>query len=852
MRLTLPQLSLVVLVGPSGAGKSSFAAAHFSPWEVLSSDHYRGVVSDDPESLDASADAFDALRYLAAKRLARGLLTVIDATSVRPEDRQLWVRLAREHHVLPVAIVLDLPARLCQERNALRPHRDFGPHVVRTQSSALRRSLRGLGKEGFRYVHVLRSPEEVAAVEIVRERGWTDRRDQRGPFDIIGDVHGCLDELLALLDELGWRVVCAGEGLERRWSGAHEGGRHLVFLGDLVDRGPAAHEVLRLAMDLVEQGVATCLPGNHEVKLLKALQGRNVRLAHGLDLTLAQLAGEPEAFRVRVAAFLDRLISHFVLDDGRLVVAHAGMRAELAGRASGRVREFALYGETTGETDEYGLPVRYPWAKEYRGQAAVVYGHTPVPQPAWLNDTLCIDTGCVFGGALTALRWPERQVLSVPARRVYCEPARPLAPPAPEPGDDLLDLGDLIGGEPIVTRFGQTVGLRPERVAPALEVLSRFTEDPHWLIHLPPTMSPAETSSRPDLLEHPDEAFAYFRAHGVREVVCEAKHMGSRAVVILGRSPAVIAARFGVPGAEERGETGVVLSRRGRRFFTDPELERAFLARLGAAMDAAGLWEALGSDWVVIDGELMPWSAKAQSLLEAQYAPVGQAGRTALGAAVAVLERAAVRQPEAGPLLARFRERREDCARYTAAYRRYCWPVAGLDDHRFAPFHVLASEGRVHDDATHAWHLETLARLCAADPALLLATPWRAVELGDEASVAAAVAWWAEYTASGGEGMVVKPATFLAWHDGQLVQPALKCRGREYLRIIYGPEYARPEHLGRLRRRGTGRKRSLAARELILGLEALHRFVERRPLREVHACVAGILALEAEPVDPRL
>ena len=162
--------------------------------------------------------------------------------------------------------------------------------------------------------------------------------------------------------------------------GARHPDRRAIFVGDLVDRGPDTPGVLRLVMGMVNAGTALCVSGNHEAKLDKALQGRNVRLNHGLPETMEQLAGEPEAFRAEVARFIDGLISHYVLDGGRLVVAHAGLIERYQGRASGRVREFCLYGQTTGETDEYGLPIRYPWAQEYRGRAMVVYGHTPVPQ----------------------------------------------------------------------------------------------------------------------------------------------------------------------------------------------------------------------------------------------------------------------------------------------------------------------------------------------------------------------------------------------------------------------------------------------------------------------------------------
>jgi protein phosphatase len=851
MTLTIPELSLVLLVGASGAGKSTFAATHFSPWEVLSSDHYRGVVSNDPTSQGASNDAFDALEYLASVRLRRGLLTVIDATNVHPDSRKRWVALAKRFHVLPVAVVLDVPPAVSVERNAARPDRDFGARVVRSQHSRLKRGVGGLRKEGFRYVHVLRGVDAVESAVIERPKPWTDKREVTGPFDIVGDIHGCYNEARSLLAELGWTVSespsqadSEGESSSPRFVASHPEPRTLLFLGDLVDRGPASPDVLELVMDLVDQGVAMCLPGNHEVKLQRWLQGRRVTLTHGLQETTDQLLERTPAFRARVERFLGGLVSHFVLDQGKLVVAHAGMREELAGRASGRVRQFALWGETTGEVDSYGLPVRYEWARDYRGSAAVVYGHTPVPVAQWLNNTICVDTGCVFGGELTALRWPERELVGVPAERVWYEPIRPLqeAGPTSQVEDDgLLHAADVLGGRRIETRFGRGIGLDAGRTAAAVEVVARFAEHPRWLVHLPPTMSPVETSKRADVLEHPDEAFAYYRSVGVERVVLQTKHMGSRAVVVVGRSPQAVAERFGV---DAPSAPGIVLSRRGRRFFSDRALEAQLLEQVRHAADASGLFEQLDTDWALLDCELMPWSAKAQSLLVGQYAPVGAAAQAMLADAVSVLDAAGATE-----LADQTRARLSAAGQYRDAYRQYCWPVQGVDDLKLAPFHVLATEGAVHADKTHAWHMEQLAPLAEHAPALH-ATEWRTVSLDDPQAVSDAVAWWEALTDAGGEGMVVKPWTYLTRHKGKIVQPALKVRGREYLRIIYGPEYTL--QLDRLRQRGVRRKRSLAMREFVLGLEGLERFVAREPLRRVHACALGILALEAEPVDPRL
>ncbi|MBX6751465.1 MAG: AAA family ATPase, partial [Micromonosporaceae bacterium] len=430
--IRLPEMCLVVLVGITGSGKSTFARTHFKPTQVLSSDAFRAMVADDENDQSASGDAFAVLHHVAGLRLRAGRLTVVDATNVQPHARAALVRIAREHDVLPVAIVLDVSIEECWRRTQERPDRTFGRDVVARQHRDLRRSLDNLPKEGFRAVHTLRGPEEIANVRIAYDRLYNDRRDLAGPFDIIGDVHGCRAELELLLERLGYTI--ARDDLGRAVDAVHPEGRIAVFLGDLVDRGPDTPGVLRLVMGMVGAGHALCVMGNHEDKLIRALSGRQVKVAHGLAESLAQLEAAGPEFTGQALRFLSGLVAHYVLDGGRLVVAHAGLKEAYHGRASGRVRAFALYGETTGETDEYGLPVRYPWAIDYRGRATVVYGHTPVPTPEWINNTICIDTGVVFGGSLTALRWPSRELVSVPAERVWYAPARPLEErPAPPP-----------------------------------------------------------------------------------------------------------------------------------------------------------------------------------------------------------------------------------------------------------------------------------------------------------------------------------------------------------------------------------------------------------------------------------
>ncbi len=832
-QVAVPAAGLVVLVGVSGSGKSTFARTHFRPTEVVSSDFCRGLVADDENDQSATPDAFDVLHYIVGTRLRRGLLTVVDATNVQADARASLVKLARDHDVLADAIVLDVPESLAVERNRQRPERDFGPHVVSRQHRDLKRSLPRLRREGFRRVHLLRG-DAIESVVVTRERPWNDRTENHGPFDIIGDVHGCAAELRTLLARLGWRLEYADGGAAV--GAVHPAGRQAVFVGDLVDRGPDTPGVLRLVMGMVKAGSALCVSGNHEAKLVRALNGANVTVSHGLAESLAQLAAGPDDFAAAALDFMDGLISHYVLDDGKLVVAHAGLKESYHGRASRRVRSFALYGDTTGETDELGLPVRYPWAQEYRGRAVVAYGHTPVPAAEWVNNTICLDTGAVFGGSLTALRYPEREIVSVPAERQWYAPVRPLAPPRPADREpSVLRAADVTGTRWLETAHAGKVKIPEENAAAALEIMSRFAVDPRWLVYLPPTMSPAAASARDGFLEHPEQAFEEYAAWGVTRVVCEEKHMGSRAIAVIARDEAAAMRRFGVGD----GTTGVVYTRTGRPFFEDTT---ELVARLRTA--AAPLFESLETDWLALDCELLPWSAKATDLIKTQYASVGAAARHALPEALAALEAAAARGLDVTALAGRTRRRLADAAAFRDAYAAYCRPVDGLKGITLAPFQVLACEGRALAlTEPHTWHLAQLARLRGD---LITPTRHRFVDLSSERERAAAADWWLELTAAGGEGTVVKPADLA----GVRIQPGLKVRGREYLRIIYGPDYT--GSLDLLRTRHLGKKRQLAQREHGLGIEALTAFTGHEPLWKVHQSVFAVLALESEPVDPRL
>ena len=840
--IELPEKSLVLLIGASSAGKSTFAAKHFSPSAVISSDQCRVMVAGNEQVLTANEATFAVLHLIVEKRLERGLFTVVDATNLDESSRKTLVDLAYQYYLKPQAIVLHTDLELLYERNAKRDDRNLTARSLQRQHRRVRQPARHLRKEGFQHIYHLQNSQ----TEVVLQAMPSNYKHESGPLDIIGDVHGCFDELVALLEKMGYQVSADASPDNYGFAVQHPNQRKAVFVGDLVDRGPASNKVLRLVMSMVAKGQALCIPGNHDDKLRRHLQGNKVKIAHGLAETIEQLQTEPEAFREAVKAFLRKLPYHLELDQGRLLIAHAGLRESMHGRVGGAVRSFCLYGQTSGETDDQGLPVRYPWAQDYQGQAMIVYGHTPTESPQWFNRTICLDTGCVFGGKLTALRYPERELVEVDAQATYAVSARPMIQGSPAQ-QDVLQAADVLGRQTIETRLYPRILIQEGQAAQALETMTRFAADPRQLIYLPQTLSPVKTSSLPDFLEHPAEAFKYYRERGITEVVCQEKHMGSRAVIVVGQDATAIQERFGIAKG-----IGWILTRTGRPFFQDKMLEQALLERMQQALSRSGFWEHHATNWVLLDAELMPWSAKASKLLEQQYAATAAAGELALKEVEQVLAQTLERGIAIENLSEQIGQRQEHLTSFRQAYRQYCWTVERIEDIRIAPFHLLATEGAVHTDKDHRWLLEELASFCTGAAPCLMMTDHRWVDLEDEDSVAAATAWWLTFTEAGGEGMVVKPWEFICRIEGQMLQPALKVRGREYLRIIYGPDYTLPENMARLRKRRVGRKRSLAEREFALGIEAMERLVRREALTKVHQCVFGILALESEAVDSAL
>ncbi|MFV0368315.1 MAG: metallophosphoesterase [Hyphomicrobiaceae bacterium] len=397
MIIELPEIACVLIHGRNHEFARGLTARLFAPDEIF-----------DMKTLSAAE-----LQRIVRARVVAGDMTAIIEAGSPPGAHKLRVALAsiaRENYARRFAIIL--------------PGTKAGEPNIEERVKA----------DGYREVFDIPA-DALDDLGIARNKMPTDRRTEKGPFDIIGDVHGCCDELELLLERLGYQVSWHDDGANgRRPSVIPPKGRRVIFVGDLVDRGPRSRDVLAIVHAMVMGGSALLVPGNHDVKFLRWLEGGKVAMTHGLDQTVASLKGASDQFLADVCAMLKPLWSHVWVDGGALAVAHAGILAAMIGRATPRVRRFCLYGDTTGGRDEAtGLPIRYHWALDYEGETAVVYGHTPVPDAAWVNNTLCVDTGCCFGGKLTALRWPEREIVSVPAATAYAPMLRSFGHPPPRP-----------------------------------------------------------------------------------------------------------------------------------------------------------------------------------------------------------------------------------------------------------------------------------------------------------------------------------------------------------------------------------------------------------------------------------
>jgi polynucleotide kinase-phosphatase len=863
--LHLPHAGIVLLVGPSNTGKTTLLnqliqVNQILASEVVSSDQFRVLVSDiefiswngrPKDESDAlfnqyqqiSCAAFDAMDYVISKRCKLNKLTFIDATHLREEEHEKYLQMGKKNHVPVIAIVLNISETELLRRDA---ERDFprGRNRIKQQYQHFKNTLRFIKKKPYRRVYIL-GEDELEVLNVSRLENPLFIEMDNG-IDFIGDIHGCYEEFLEILSKLGYQENEEGYYI-------HPEGRKILSLGDVLSRGPRSIETLQFFQKHVSAGHAYMIDSNHGWKIARWLEGKNIKMAHGDENVAVEFEDYERKYgpeeTVKLKEQLKELLleakSHFIIRKNgvnAVVAVHAGIKDHYIGKQSPRISDFCRYGDSEG-LDENGKPIRKDWSINHKSNELILWGHDPKPQPLLVNSTLNIDQGVVFGGSLTAYRYPEKQFVSVKAKRDYANvPDNPLKEWELTRLDPPNIMKFLEGYSVLTEQYGEIM-IYDDGVKPALDDLSHYTRPLEEIVYLPPTMSPTPKASRLEgYLEHPMEAFEYYQSNGVETMVVEKKHMGSRGILFLFKNKEIAKEYIG------RETLGTIFTRTGRAFFKQ-ELEEQIVNLLNQDLVKSGYFETNNTDFVLLDAEILPWNLKAKDLILNQYAHVGE---------MALLDRTKLKETlqqavESGKGVDRWVQEADlgiqNARVFNEAYQKYSWETDGLEGIQIAPFHTLAHSTETFFDKPHTWHMEKNKEFSGISR-VFVETDYRIIS--DEASMKAAIEWWEEITEVGHEGFVVKPDSFINRHRGKLLQPAIKVRGRKYLHIIYGMDYLQPENLIRLKKRNVGKKQRNALKEFALGVEAVNRFVKRESLERVHECVLGVLALEAEPIDPRL
>ncbi|SMQ81843.1 polynucleotide 3'-phosphatase /polynucleotide 5'-hydroxyl-kinase /polynucleotide 2',3'-cyclic phosphate phosphodiesterase [Bacillus sp. OV166] len=862
-KINLPHAGIVLLVGPSNSGKTTLInqliqEQQIYASEVVSSDQFRVLVSDiefidwnrrpkyEADALfneyqQISKEAFEAMDYIIAKRCRLNKLTFIDATHLRDYEREKYLQMAKRYHVPAIAIVLNLAETELLRRDLVR---DFprGKNRIKQQYQHFKKTLRSIKKEGFRRFYIF--GEEELQVLNVNRLGNPLLIDVGNGIDFIGDIHGCFEEFREILSKLGYIENEEGYFI-------HPEGRKILSLGDVMSRGPRSIETLQFFQKHVAAGLAYMIDSNHGWKIARWLDGKDVKLAHGDENVKTEFDEYESKFGKDLADRLKEQIrdmlleakSHYIIQNNGVNVAvavHAGIKDHYIGKQSPRISDFCRYGDSDG-LDENGKPVRKDWSIAHQSSELILWGHDPRTHPLLVNNTLNIDQGVVFGGNLTAYCFPERKFVSVKAKADYANvsdnplkvlESKRLAPP---------NIAKFLEGYSVLTELYGEIAIYADSTKSALDDLSHYTLPLEEIVYLPPTMSPTpKPSSLAGYLEHPIEAFEYYQANGVDTMVVEKKHMGSRGILLLFKNKEIAKDYIG------RETLGSIYTRTGRAFFKN-ELEEQILQELN--IDLSGYFEKYNTDFVLMDAEILPWNLKAKELIMNQYAHVGEMALLDRSKLQEQLKKALDNGKDVSSWLEETSEKIRNAQVFNEVYQKYCWETEGLAGIEIAPFHTLAHSNETFFDKPHTWHMEKNKEFSVLSD-LFMETEYRIVN--DEDSMKSAIEWWEEMTEDGHEGFVVKPESYVARYKGKLLQPAIKVRGRKYLHIIYGIDYLQPENLSRLKQRNAGKKQRNALKEFALGVEAVNRFVRKESLERYHECVLAVLALESDPIDPRL
>lgn len=862
MEIVVPYAGIVLLVGPSNSGKSTLLKNFIDkkqiiPSEVVSSDDFRVLVSDiefidwkqrsidEADSLydqyqEISEEAFALMDSLIEKRCRLNKLTFVDATHLNPDDRKKYISIARNNHVPIVSIVLDIDQELLLDRDIQREN-PRGKRRIKQQYQVFKREKRFIKKEGYLATYFVRDTNNI---ELIRRRNNPIELEVNSGIDIIGDIHGCYDEMIQILKKLGYKKN------EENFF-IHPEGRKFLSLGDIMSRGPKSLEIMQFFLRHINEGLAYMIDSNHGWKIARWLDGRKVTLNHGDERVEEEIKQFQEEFgeertlelKQELKELLLKAPSHYVLTKNNvptLVCTHAGIKDEFIGKQSYEISDFCRYGDTD---DENGKPIRKDWSIYHKKRTLIIWGHDPKPKPLIINNTINIDQGVVFGGELTAFRYPEKEFVSVKAEKDYSDAnnnpllelkRKRLNPP---------NIAKFINGYSVLTDDFGEIHVPKEYVIPSIDMVSHYTVPMEELIYIPPTMSPTPIpSSLEDYLEHPREAIDYYRSMGIGRLVAEKKHMGSRGILLLFKSKEV---GFKYVGRET---LGVIHTRTGRRFFNE-EIEKKILSRINKGLISSDYFNKYDTDFLLLDSEIMPWNLKAKELINNQYAHVAENAILDRKLIKDKLKKAVNSNRNLENWLAEYEDKLNNAIIFKNVFQNYCWDIDDIDQIQIAPFHVLAHSKETFFNKPHTWHMEMNHKFAKmAD--IFVETEFLVID--DAESEEEAIKWWDTITSEGHEGIVIKPEVFISKSNGKLIQPAIKVRGRKYLNIIYGMDYLLPENLARLKKRNISKKQKLALKEFSLGLEGINRYVNGESIERVHECVLATLAMESDPVDPRL
>lgn len=860
----LPFSGIVLLIGPSNSGKTTFLkkmidSGQIQPSEVVSSDYFRILVSD-VEFLDwnhrpkdeadrifeeyqqISAEAFSLMDTLIEKRCKLNKLTFIDATHLYTDDRKRYIALARNHHVPIVSIVFDLDLSVLLERDEMR-EKPRGKRRVKQQYQVFKRERSLIKKEGYLATYFIQNLQDI---RLIRRNKNPLELDASNGIDVIGDIHGCYNELIQLLNKLGYERNAEDLYI-------HPEGRKFLSLGDIMSRGPESLKTMQFFLRHVNEGHAYMIDSNHGWKIARWLDGRNVTLNHGDELVQEEFVqyerhyGEEQTIKLKhaIKQLLFEAPSHYILAKNSVptvVCTHAGIKDEFVGKQSYEVSDYCRFGDSEG-LDNNGKPVRKDWTVHHHTSALILWGHDPRPKPIINNNTINIDQGVVFGGELTAYRYPEKEFVSVKAVMDYSKGDNNPLKEWEQKRLDPPNIAKFLNGYTVSTEHLGEVHIPKEHVIPSIDTVSHFTVPIEELIYIPPTMSPTPKPSILDnYLEHPKEAIAYYRDKGIQRMVAEKKHMGSRGILLLFKDKSAGQKYIG------HETLGVIYTRTGRRFF-DIGLEKEILLRINEGLLSYNYFTKFDTDYVLLDAEIMPWNLKAKELIRNQYVHVSENAILDRSIITNKLQEAVKINVELKQWLSEYDAKLENALEFKEIFQKYCWNIEGINQIQIAPFHVLAHRDKTFFDKPHTWHME-MNREFAKMVDVFVETEYMVID--DLESEEEVIKWWESMTADGHEGIVIKPEFFIAKSNGKLIQPAIKVRGRRYLHIIYGMDYLLPKNLERLKKRNVDKKQKLALKEFSLGIEGIKRFVHGESIERIHECVLGTLALESDPVDPRL